>query len=48
MGAWPGWESQAAKDRLAELTAQVEALRKAADAANTLAGETRSTQIDEM
>ncbi len=43
----PG-ESTAAKDRIAELTAQVEALRKAADAANARAGEGTRAQLAEM
>lgn len=43
----PG-ETAASKDRLAELTAQVEALRKAADAATVRAGEGTRAQLAEM
>jgi pilus assembly protein CpaB len=41
-------ESVAAKDRIAELTAQVEALRKAAEAATARAGEGTRAQIAEL
>ncbi|TXM78838.1 Flp pilus assembly protein CpaB [Methylobacterium sp. WL69] len=43
----PG-ESAAAKDRIAELTAQVEALRKASEAAAAQAGEGARAQLAEM
>lgn len=41
-------ESPATKDRIAELTAQVEALRKAAEAASARAGEGTRAQLAEM